>query len=122
MPRTGIEPARITPHAPQTCASTNSATWAEKFFKDYLFVFEFEVVLPETAFVFATVLTEAFAFVAAVFASVLAVVFAGEAEEVELSEVVCKTETFPVIALNESNSADNIKVAAAVIVILDKTD
>jgi hypothetical protein len=28
VPKAGLEPARISPHAPQTCASTNSATWA----------------------------------------------------------------------------------------------
>ena len=28
VPRTGLEPARISTHAPETCASTNSATWA----------------------------------------------------------------------------------------------
>ena len=28
VPRTGIEPARLAAHAPETCASTNSATWA----------------------------------------------------------------------------------------------
>ena len=28
MPRTGLEPAHLTAHAPETCASTNSATWA----------------------------------------------------------------------------------------------
>ena len=35
MPRTGLEPARRETHAPETCASTNSATWAgieETFF------------------------------------------------------------------------------------------
>ena len=32
MPRTGLEPARCETHAPETCASTNSATWA--FFFD----------------------------------------------------------------------------------------
>ena len=37
-------------------------------------------------------------------------------------EVVCKTDTFPVIAGNESNKAEIIKITAAVIVILDKTD
>src|SRR5437764_4146627 len=30
VPKAGLEPARISPHAPQTCASTNSATWAFK--------------------------------------------------------------------------------------------
>ena len=28
VPRTGLEPARRETHAPETCASTNSATWA----------------------------------------------------------------------------------------------
>ena len=28
MPRTGLEPAHLSAHAPETCASTNSATWA----------------------------------------------------------------------------------------------
>lgn len=39
-----------------------------------------------------------------------------------LSFVVCKTDTFPVIAGNDSIRAEIIKTAAAVIVILDKTD
>ena len=30
VPRTGLEPACLSTHAPETCASTNSATWAEK--------------------------------------------------------------------------------------------
>ena len=29
VPRTGLEPARLAAHAPETCASTNSATWAK---------------------------------------------------------------------------------------------
>ena len=29
VPRTGLEPARCETHAPETCASTNSATWAQ---------------------------------------------------------------------------------------------
>ncbi len=36
VPRAGLEPARITPHAPQTCAATNYATSAI-FPKTYLF-------------------------------------------------------------------------------------
>ncbi len=35
--RAGLEPARITPHAPQTCAATNYATSAIHFQKIYLF-------------------------------------------------------------------------------------
>src|SRR5215218_3448341 len=30
VPKTGLEPVRVAPHAPQTCASTNSATWAQR--------------------------------------------------------------------------------------------
>src|SRR5260221_309033 len=30
VPKAGLEPARVSPHAPQTCASTNSATWASE--------------------------------------------------------------------------------------------
>lgn len=39
-----------------------------------------------------------------------------------ISLVVCKTETFPVIAGNDSIKAESIKTAAAEIVILDSTD
>ena len=28
VPRAGLEPAHLAAHAPETCASTNSATWA----------------------------------------------------------------------------------------------
>ena len=38
MPRTGLEPARLAAHAPETCASTNSATWA-------LFLNSYKVIL-----------------------------------------------------------------------------
>ena len=31
VPRTGLEPACLSTHAPETCASTNSATWAKGF-------------------------------------------------------------------------------------------
>jgi hypothetical protein len=41
--RAGLEPARITPHAPQTCAATNYATSAilnfQAIAKNYFFVF-----------------------------------------------------------------------------------
>ena len=32
VPRTGLEPACLSTHAPETCASTNSATWAKLSF------------------------------------------------------------------------------------------
>ena len=28
VPKKGLEPSRLAAHAPETCASTNSATWA----------------------------------------------------------------------------------------------
>ena len=31
VPKTGLEPARCETHAPETCASTNSATWAQVY-------------------------------------------------------------------------------------------
>ena len=37
MPRAGLEPARIAPHAPQTCAATNYATSAFILTKIYWF-------------------------------------------------------------------------------------
>ncbi len=35
VPKAGLEPAQPKLHAPQTCASTNSATWANGS-RDYL--------------------------------------------------------------------------------------
>lgn len=89
-----------------------------------MFVFAFELELLDAALV-ATFVFEAlvatFVFLTTLlFASVLVAVFAGAV--VELSVVVCKTEIFPVIAGKANNKAESIKIAAAVIVILDKTD
>ena len=53
----------------------------------------------------------------AVFASV-----ATDFTSAALSVVVCKTEIFPIIAGNDSKSAETINVIAAPIVIRDKTD
>ena len=36
VPRTGIEPARLAAHAPETCASTYSATWASTHTRIFL--------------------------------------------------------------------------------------
>ena len=53
MPRAGLEPARIAPHAPQTCAATNYATSAFILTKIYLFAgsaaFEFDAELEFAA-------------------------------------------------------------------------
>ncbi len=35
VPRTGLEPACLSTHAPETCASTNSATWAKIIFPTF---------------------------------------------------------------------------------------
>jgi hypothetical protein len=36
MPKGGLEPPRVTSHAPQTCASTSSATSAYSIQREYL--------------------------------------------------------------------------------------
>lgn len=82
--------------------------------KDYLLTFVFEVVLP--ALLFSTGRLAVFGAVVVFVASVAGGTTAGA------SDVVCKTETFPVIAGKDSNKAESINNAAAVIVILDKTD
>lgn len=84
------------------------------YFKDYLLTLVFEVVLP--ASLFPAGIFAAFGVAAVFVASVAGGTDAGA------SEVVCKTETFPVIAGNDNNKAENINNAAALIVILDKTD
>ena len=71
MLRAGLEPARISPHAPQTCAATNYATSA-KFSKslrrkNYFFVFVF------ASFAALLVVAGAFDALFAVFEAVLAV-------------------------------------------------
>ena len=93
-----------------------------KLFKDYLFTFVFELAFTVAELFTAVVFTAVFVTfpLALEFASAFVAVFAGAV--VELSDVVCKTETFPVIAGKANNNAESIKIAAAVIVILDKTD
>lgn len=129
VPRTGIEPARISPHAPQTCASTNSATWARQnlFKKNYLLAFVLASVFAavfagafETTLVFDVEFSGAFA---AVFVAVFAAVFVSVVETgavVSVVSVVCKTEIFPVIAGIAKSRAEIKKTAAAAMVIFDK--
>ena len=45
VPRTGLEPACLSTHAPETCASTNSATWA-------YFNFFFKAIASRSLFIF----------------------------------------------------------------------
>lgn len=149
MLRAGLEPARITPHAPQTCAATNYATSANLKFsikpqENYFFVFAsflvsaffsvfafavfagvFDAVLAG-AFVetFATGGTAAGVFAsvvfAAEFASTFAFVFAAGASVV-VSGLLDRTEILPFNAGIASIKADNIKTVAATIVVFDKT-
>lgn len=134
--RAGLEPARITPHAPQTCAATNYATSAFgklfQFFKKsgfYLFAGAVLAFAGAAALAFASTFAGAAAFAFAVLASTAAGTFAstavfdsitGVTVSIE-SPVVCITEIFPVRAGIESRRAESIKQVAAAIVSLDKT-
>ena len=139
--RAGLEPARIAPHAPQTCAATNYATSAVKESSklqvqssksktkdqdqrpiNYLFAggSPGASVLAGASsagavFAFASAGAAVLALASAVFASVEAGASAG------VSGLVLKTETFPVSAGIASNNADNINSVAAPIVTFDKT-
>ena len=142
--RAGLEPARIAPHAPQTCAATNYATSADFQKNYYLFAVLFVLALLAFVAVFAFVLTIGIAVLTVVFpvtALELTVMFGSSAEfvatvltgEFELSAVaagavsvgvavlVCKTETFPVRAGIERNKAESIKTTAATILIFART-
>lgn len=147
VPRAGLEPARIAPHAPQTCAATNYATSAIPFWiadfgmwikrldpqqtvpkpqttKNYLFTGA-SVFAGAGMFAFAG---SVFAGAAAVFASASGAVtltfvspaFAGASAGI--SSALCKTETPPLRAGIEIISADTINTVAATIVILDSTE
>jgi hypothetical protein len=77
----------------------------------------FPVVFVALLFVDVTATFELATLPDAEFTAVFAVDEAGA-----VSEVVCNTETLPVIAGIDNNKAESIKVAAAVIVIFDNTD
>ena len=140
--RAGLEPARISPHAPQTCAATNYATSAIYFRKNYLFAgaLAFDA---GAAFVFAggAVFDAEFAsawneFVAgvsinALFVSVEMFVFAGSVcccaaggSVVSSTGVSApdNTDMLPLKAGIEINRAESMKMIAATIVNLDKTE
>ena len=128
--RAGLEPARIAPHAPQTCAATNYATSAGLFPKSYLLA---GASVSAGAEVFAAAL---FAFAFAAGSATLALVSAG-AEVFELSTdvfasvfagasagasgFVLRTETLPVKAGIASSNAESMKTDAAPIVIFERT-
>ena len=115
VPRAGLEPARIAPHAPQTCAATNYATSAD-FQRNYLLAGGFAGAAFDSA-VFAG--AEALAF-----ASGAAFVFAAAALEFELAGVsglADRTETLPFNAGIEINNAERKNTIAATIVSFDRT-
>ena len=123
--RAGLEPARIAPHAPQTCAATNYATSAVLFPKNYLFagasvlagadVFVFAFADGTASLAFASAGAEEFELSIAVFASVFAGASAGA------SGFVLRTETLPVKAGIASSNAESMKTDAAPIVIFERT-
>lgn len=125
VPRAGLEPARIAPHAPQTCAATNYATSAIRSWnvtKSYLLA---------GASVFAA---GASVFGASVFAGAELALASGAAmlefasgtlagASAGVSSVVlCKTETFPLNTGSEIIRAVSINTVAATIVTFDKTE
>lgn len=86
--------------------------------------FVIEFVFTTIAVLDATLVFTVFTIVftlALTFASVFELASVGGAVSVGVSaEVVCKTDTFPVSAGNESNNAESINTVAATIVIFDK--
>ena len=118
VPRAGLEPARIAPHAPQTCAATNYATSAD-FQKNYLLAGAFagaefdSVAAGAAAFAFAS--GAVFALAAGAFELELTGASAGASGFEE------RTETFPFIAGIEISKAMRKNTTAAPIVSLDKT-
>ena len=129
--RAGLEPARIAPHAPQTCAATNYATSAVLFPKSYLLagasvsagaeafaapLFAFAFAAGSATLALDSADAEEFELSVAVFASV----FAG-ASSAGASGFVLRTETLPVKAGIASNNAESMKTDAAPIVIFERT-
>ena len=136
--RAGLEPARIAPHAPQTCAATNYATSAIiQTGKSYLFAGAFAFAFAAGA-VFVAAFTSAWnesvagVSISALFElSVAMFVFAGSvncsaagasAGASVVASVPLRTEIFPVSAGIEIKSAEIIKMIAATMVSLESTE
>ncbi len=135
--RAGLEPARISPHAPQTCAATNYATSAVCFQKNYLFAgalafaaggAEFVAVLTSASneFVAGVSISAPFELSGTMFVFAGSVCSPAAGASVVVSSVAvsapCKTDTFPVNAGIESIRAESMKTMAAAIVSFDKTE
>jgi hypothetical protein len=119
VPRAGLEPARIAPHAPQTCAATNYATSAD-FQRNYLFTgafagAAFDSLVLAGAALFAFASGAEFVFAAAAFE------FASAGASAGVSGFAESTDTFPFIAGIDINNAERKKSVAAAIVSFDKT-
>ena len=106
VPRAGLEPARIAPHAPQTCAATNYATSA-KLSKTYFFS---SVALVSAGGATGATVGDP----AGVAVGEATGAFAGAS-----SAVVSRTEDVPEIAGMASRSAETMKTDAATIVIFE---
>ena|ERR1035437_9884858 len=138
--RAGLEPARISPHAPQTCAATNYATSAI-IFKDYFFpyfagafalatlvacllnasVAGVSIKDPLSGCVFAGCGAGTLASIPAVFVSVVLAFALLDGASDCASGLLDRTETFPVRAGIDSNRAESMNMAAAPIVTFERT-
>jgi hypothetical protein len=119
VPRAGLEPARIAPHAPQTCAATNYATSATCFQTSYLLagaVFEAALAGIST---FAGAAAFTFASVAELVLAAVEFVFESAGTSAGASGLAESTETLPVIAGIEIRRAERKKIVAAPIVNFD---
>ena len=134
--RAGLEPARISPHAPQTCAATNYATSASCFQNIYLFAgafalaggAEFVVALASAAneFVAGVSISALFELSVAIFEFTCSVCCSAAGTSAGasagISELPDNTDMFPLNAGIEINNADNMNTIAAAIVSFDKTE
>ena len=121
MLRAGLEPARISPHAPQTCAATNYATSAncQNFYLLAAGALALVSVFAGSEFVFAAG-SATFEFASGVFDGALVETFAAGASA-GASGLLESTETLPVKAGIESINARSMKSVAVMIVVLDNT-
>ncbi len=135
VPRAGLEPARIAPHAPQTCAATNYATSADCQ-TDYLLAgglfgcTGISTLFAGAAFAGTAELSFASAGIVivctppeSIFASVTGFTSgAGVASVAASSSPADKTETLPLNAGIEIINADSIKTIAATMVNFARTE
>ena len=123
VPKGGLEPPRVTSHAPQTCASTSSATSAQlgKDVKDSIPVVHFLDGALAGVLVASGVSTVERGTAAGL--GVVSAAAAGDGEAVGACSGTpdCKTERVPVMAGRERIKANNMNPAAAPMVIFDSS-